>query len=190
MQILAVLFVSSTFLYFYLDDEPVDYGTSLQFDEDRTRGYIDDLLGLGHPTWEGRMSGTAEEQAAAEYINNLFEELGYQSTLHTYEVPMHSVNSEPSLRVCIPGAIGGIGIAPCSPADAGQQVTTFNHRMDYVIQGFSENHLSLLTKTWKLSILEMALMIRCGLRQKARLVTLLEEGLFKQYRHHGEGYRK
>ena len=83
------------------------------------------------------MSGTAEEQATAEYINNLFEELGYQSTLHTYEVPMHSVNSEPSLRVCVPGAIGGIGIAPCSPADAGQQVTTFNHRMDYVIQGFS-----------------------------------------------------
>ena len=135
--ILVVLFVSSTFLYFYLDEDPVDYGTSLQFDAERTRGYIDDLLALGHPTWEGRMSGTAEEQATAEYINNLFEELGYQSTLHTYEVPMHSVNSEPSLRVCVPGAIGGIGIAPCSPADAGQQVTTFNHRMDYVIQGFS-----------------------------------------------------
>ena len=135
--ILVVLFVSSTFVYFYLDEEPVDYGTSLQFDAERTRGYIDDLLALGHPTWEGRMSGTAEEQATAEYINNLFEELGYQSTLHTYEVPMHSVNSEPSLRVCVPGALGGIGVAPCSPADAGQQITTFNHRMDYVIQGFS-----------------------------------------------------
>jgi len=83
------------------------------------------------------MSGTAEEQATAEYINNLFEELGYQSTLHTYEVPMHRVNSEPSLRVCIPGATGSIGIVPCSPADVGQQVTTLNHRMDYVIQGFS-----------------------------------------------------
>ena len=134
---LAILFVSSTFLYFYLDEEPVDYGVSLQYDADRTRGYIDDLLALGHPDWKGRMSGTAEEQATAQYINDLFEELGYQSTLHTYEVPMHSVNSEPSLRVCIPGALGGLGIVPCSPADGGQQVTAFNHRMDYVIQGFS-----------------------------------------------------
>ncbi len=134
---LAILFVSSTFLYFYLDEEPVDYGVSLQYDTDRTRGYIDDLLALGHPDWKGRMSGTAEEQATAEYINDVFEELGYQSTLHTYEVPMHSVNSEPSLRVCVPGALGGLGIVPCSPADGGQQVTAFNHRMDYVIQGFS-----------------------------------------------------
>ena len=135
--ILVTLFISSTFMYFYLGEEPVDYGTSLTYDQDRTRGYVEDLLELGHPDWYGRMSGTAEEQATAEYINNLFEELGYQSTLHTYEVPMHSVNSEPSLRVCTPGAAGGIGIVPCSPADLGQQVTTLNHRMDYVIQGFS-----------------------------------------------------
>ena len=135
--ILVALFVSSTFMYFYLGEEPVDYGTSLTYDQDRTRGYVEDLLELGHPDWYGRMSGTAEEQATAEYINNLFEELGYQSTLHTYEVPMHSVNSEPSLRVCTPGAAGGFGIVPCSPADVGQQVTTLNHRMDYVIQGFS-----------------------------------------------------
>ena len=135
--ILVTLFISSTFMYFYLGEEPVDYGTSLTYDQDRTRGYVEDLLELGHPDWYGRMSGTAEEQATAEYINNLFEELGYQSTLHTYEVPMHSVNSEPSLRVCTPGAAGGFGIVPCSPADVGQQVTTLNHRMDYVIQGFS-----------------------------------------------------
>ena len=135
--VLAALFVSSTFLYFYLDEEPVEYGASLQYDADRTRSYVEDLLELGHPDWKGRMSGTAEEQATAEYINNVFEELGYQSTLHTYEVPMHSVNSEPSLRVCVPGTVGGVGIAPCSPADLGQEVTAFNHRMDYVIQGFS-----------------------------------------------------
>ena len=135
--ILVTLFISSTFMYFYLGEEPVDYGASLTYDQDRTRGYVEDLLELGHPDWYGRMSGTAEEQATAEYINNLFEELGYQSTLHTYQVPMHSVNSEPSLRVCTPGTAGGLGVVPCSPADFGQQVTTFNHRMDYVIQGFS-----------------------------------------------------
>lgn len=136
--VLVTLFISSTFLYFYLDEEPVDYGASLVYDQDRTRGYVDDLLALGHPVWEGRMSGTAEEQATAEYINDLFEELGYQSTLHTYEVPMHSVDSEPSLRVCIPGAVGeNVPFAPCSALDLDGEVVTFNHRMDYVIQGFS-----------------------------------------------------
>ncbi len=135
--ILVTLFITSTFMYFYLGDEPVEYGTSLTYDQDRTRGYVEDLLDLGHPEWKGRMSGTAEEQATAEYITTLFEELGYQSTLHTYQVPMHSVNSEPSLRACTPGTAGGFGIVPCSPADVGQQVVTFNHRMDYVIQGFS-----------------------------------------------------
>jgi len=134
---LVLIFVSSTVLYFMLDEENVDYGASMEFDQDRVRGYAQDLVDLGHPEWQGRMSGSAEEQAAAEYIANLFEELGYQSTLHTYEVPMHSINSEPSLRVCTPGTIGGFGVAPCSPADAGQQVTTFIHRSDYVIQGFS-----------------------------------------------------
>mgnify|MGYP001308547009 FL=1 len=136
-SILTVLFLSSTILYFMLDEEQVDYGSSMTFDQDRTRSYAQDLVNLGHPEWFGRMSGSAEEQATAEYIADLFEELGYQSTLHTYEVPMHSINSEPSLRVCAPGTVGGIGVAPCSPADIGQQITTFNHRMDYVIQGFS-----------------------------------------------------
>ena len=134
---LVLIIVSSTVLYFMLDEENVDYGASMEFDQDRVRGYAQDLVDLGHPEWQGRMSGSAEEQAAAEYIANLFEELGYQSTLHTYEVPMHSINSEPSLRVCTPGTIGGFGVAPCSPGDAGQQVTTFIHRSDYVIQGFS-----------------------------------------------------
>ena len=136
-SILTVLFLSSTILYFMLDEEQVDYGSSMTFDQDRTRSYAQDLVNLGHPDWFGRMSGSAEEQATAEYIADLFEELGYQSTLHTYEVPMHSINSEPSLRVCAPGTAGGFGVAPCSPADIGQQITTFNHRMDYVIQGFS-----------------------------------------------------
>ncbi|MBT4065952.1 MAG: M20/M25/M40 family metallo-hydrolase [Euryarchaeota archaeon] len=135
--VLVVLFISSSLLYFMLDDDPVDYGASMVFEQDRARGYAEDLVNLGHPDWKGRMSGSAEEQAAAEYIANTFEELGYQSTLHTYEVPMHSINSEPSLRVCVPGAVGGIGVVPCSTADVGQQITSFNHRIDYVIQGFS-----------------------------------------------------
>ena len=136
-SILTVLFLSSTILYFMLDEEPVDYGASMVFDQERTRSFAEDLVSMGHPEWQGRMSGSAEEQATAEYIANLFEELGYQSTLHTYEVPMHSINSEPSLRVCTPGTVGSFAPVPCSPADVGQDITTFNHRSDYVIQGFS-----------------------------------------------------
>ena len=135
--VLTVIFLSSTLLYFYLEEASYDYGETVEFDQQRVRTYAEELLTFGHPDWFGRMSGTIEEQATAEYIADLFEELGYQATLHTYEVPMHSVNSEPSLRVCTPGTIGAIGVAPCSPADAGQQITAFNHRIDYVIQGFS-----------------------------------------------------
>lgn len=135
--VLVVIFVSSTLLYFMLDDEPVDYGASMDFDQNRAKGYAEDLLELGHPEWKGRMSGSAEELATAEYIANTLEELGYQSEIHTYEVPMHSINSEPRLRVCATGVVSGIGAPPCSPADAGSQITTFDHRIDYVIQGFS-----------------------------------------------------
>jgi len=109
----------------------------IDFDEDRARGFAEDLVGLGHPDWKGRMSGSAEEAAAAEYILNHFEELGFIPQLNTYEVPMHSINSEPSLRACTPGAVGGFGVVPCSPTDIGAVIHEFEHRIDYVIQGFS-----------------------------------------------------
>ena len=134
---LSLIFVSSTLVYIFVEDERIDYGSSISFDEQRTRAYAEDLIGFGHPVWEGRMSGSAEEQATAEYIADLFEELGYQSTLHTYEVPMHSINSEPSLRVCKAGESLIGNVIPCRSADFGQEVTLFNHRSDYVIQGFS-----------------------------------------------------
>ena len=41
-SILTVLFLSSTILYFMLEDEPVDYGASMVFDQDRTRSYAQD----------------------------------------------------------------------------------------------------------------------------------------------------
>ena len=131
---LSLIFLSSTLLYIFLEEDPVEYGASVEFDQDRVRGYAQDLVDLGHPVWEGRMSGSAEEQAAAEYIADLFEELGYQATLHTYEVPMHSINSEPSLRICDAGLDN---LLACGPTDLSQQITVFNHRSDYVIQGFS-----------------------------------------------------
>ena len=69
-SILTVLFLSSTILYFMLDEEPVDYGASMVFDQERTRSFAEDLVSMGHPEWQGRMSGSAEEQATAEYIAN------------------------------------------------------------------------------------------------------------------------
>ena len=42
--ILVTLVVSSTFMYFYLGEVPLDYGTSLTYDQDRTRGYVEDVL--------------------------------------------------------------------------------------------------------------------------------------------------
>jgi len=132
---LSVIFVTSMVIVFMDFSEPIDYEL-IDFDQDRARGYAQDLVDLGHPEWKGRMSGSAEEQAAAEYIMTTFESLGYQAELNTYEVPMHSVNSEPSLRVCSPGSTTGL-VVPCSPADIGRQIIEFEHRIDYVIQGFS-----------------------------------------------------
>ena len=59
-SVLTVLFLSSTVLYFMLDDEPVDYGASMVFDQDRTRSFAEDLVSMGHPEWQGRMSGSAD----------------------------------------------------------------------------------------------------------------------------------
>ena len=132
---LSLIFVTSMVIVFIDFSEPIDYEL-IDFDQDRARGYAQDLVDLGHSEWKGRMSGSAEEQAAAEYIMTTFESLGYQVELNTYDVPMHSINSEPSLRVCIPGSTTGF-IAPCSLADIGAQITEFEHRIDYVIQGFS-----------------------------------------------------
>ena len=132
---LSLIFVSSMVIVFMDFSEPIEYEL-IGFDQDRTRGYTQDLVDLGHPEWEGRMSGSAEEQATADYIMNLFDSLGYQTELNSYEVPMHSINSEPSLRVCIPGGLIGTA-APCSPLDQGATFIEFEHRVDYVIQGFS-----------------------------------------------------
>ena len=43
-SILLVLLVTSTFLYFFLEEEKVDYGASMEFDQDRIRAYAEDLV--------------------------------------------------------------------------------------------------------------------------------------------------
>ncbi|MGB0951579.1 MAG: hypothetical protein ACPGWQ_06270, partial [Poseidonia sp.] len=107
----------------------------IDYDAAQTRAYAEDLVALGHPEWEGRMSGTVEEANTSAYIAAQFEAMGMSVTEHSYQVPMHSVNAEPSLRICVQGFGGN---SPCEgPLAFGSQIIQFQHRVDYVIQGFS-----------------------------------------------------
>ena len=108
----------------------------IDFDINQAKTYAEELVALGHPEWEGRMSGTVEETNTAEYISQKFTEMGYAAEINEFQVPMHHVNSEPSFRLCV----RGIGPSPCDgPVGeiGGSQITPFIHRSDYVIQGFS-----------------------------------------------------
>nr|MCS5533991.1 SAP domain-containing protein [Candidatus Poseidoniaceae archaeon] len=102
----------------------------IEFDESMARQYAQDLVDLGHPEWTGRMSGTDEEAAAAQMIEEHFKSLGMTTTLHSYEVEMHHVNAEPSVQVCTPGNINPFA-PPCSVSDVGSVAYTFEHRIDY-----------------------------------------------------------
>ena len=109
----------------------------IDYDPNQTEAYANGLLALGHPEWEGRMSGTAEEHAAAQSILDNLTEMGYTPQMNSYPVDMFSVNSEPSLRMCPPGA--NPLVQPCGFGDVGAEgrIVEFQHRVDYVIQGFS-----------------------------------------------------
>ena len=136
LMISAVLIIQPAWLGF---EDELEFEL-IEFDASMARGYAQSLVDLGHPDWEGRMSGTDEEAAAAQMIEQHFESLGMTTTLHSYEVEMHHVNAEPSLQVCTPGNLNPFA-PPCSALDAGSVAYTFEHRIDYVIQGFSGSSL-------------------------------------------------
>ena len=135
LMISAVLIIQPAWLGFgdELEFELIEY------DESMARQYAQSLVDLGHPDWDGRMSGTDEEAAAAQMIEQHFKSLGMTTTLHSYEVEMHHVNAKPSLQVCTPGT--NFLAQPCSPLDINSVAYTFEHRIDYVIQGFSGSSL-------------------------------------------------
>jgi hypothetical protein len=109
--------------------EPID------FDASQARWYAEQLVALGHPEWEGRMSGSPEEAAAAEMILDNLTEMGYSPQLNTYPVPMFAINSAPEIAMCIPTVDFLTG--PSCNSGLAAQITTFEHRVDYVIQGYS-----------------------------------------------------
>jgi len=133
---LALLMVTATVFIIqpsWLGFEP-DYDYELiDFDQTQAQTFAQNLVDLGHPDWEGRMSGTDEEANAATYIESEFKAMGMTTQLNQYQVPMHHVDAEPSLQVCIPNILN-----VCDGLfDVNADVTTFQHRVDYVIQGFS-----------------------------------------------------
>lgn len=107
----------------------------IDFDAQSTQNFAQALVDLGHPEWQGRMSGTAEEAAGAQMILDNLSSFGYQTEMFSLPVPMFSINSEPTLAFC---ERGPLQVAPpCSPADFGSSQTEFDHRFEYVIQGYS-----------------------------------------------------
>ena len=108
LMISATLVIQPSWLGF---GEDYEYDL-MDYDPIQTETYAENLVALGHPDWEGRMSGTVEEEATAQYIISEFASMGLSTQLNSFEVPMHKVNSEPSLRVCVQGSVG-FGNTPC-----------------------------------------------------------------------------
>ena len=133
LMLTTVLIIQPSWLGF---GEDYEYEL-IEFDQQQVRIFAQELVDLGHPDWDGRMSGTTEESNTAIYISSKLAEMGYEAEINEFIVPMHHVNSEPSFRLCVQG-LGGF--SPCDGPAAGiggSQVTPFQHRVDYVIQGFS-----------------------------------------------------
>ena len=136
--VIAFLMIVSvtTYNFIFVEDVP-DYEL-IDFDQDRARGYAQTLVDLGHPEWGGRMSGTVEEANGAEAIKQNMTEAGMGATVQTFSVPMFEIIAEPTMSICEPGPAPIIGtVDPCGLADIGAEVTSFTHREDFVIQGYS-----------------------------------------------------
>lgn len=145
LGIIAILLIGTSGGAFLYSDEIMEFigedieYTLIDFDIEQTKSYTQTLVNLGHPEWEGRLSGTIEEKNTADSIKYNFSEMGIPSTLEEFSVPMFVMGNQFELSTCKPGDVGDIlgGISPCSLADANREITEFEHREDYVIQGYS-----------------------------------------------------
>ncbi len=107
----------------------------VDFDSSRARDYTQMLVDLGNP---GRLSGSIEEQAGVDAIQQNFTEMGLMIQYETFSVPMFDILSEPELSICVPGSYPlGINPTPCGGADFNAQITEFTHMVDFVLQGYS-----------------------------------------------------
>ena len=110
----------------------------IEFDPASARGYAESLIDLGHPEWEGRMSGTNEEHNTAEFIKSNFTTMGIPSTIEDFDVPMFVIDDEPELGICHAGDVGEtLPAFACGATDINADFIEFNHRSDFVLQGYS-----------------------------------------------------
>ena len=133
-------FLAGPMIMAWLQPEP-EYEL-IDFDTARARGFAEHLVSLGHPEWAGRHSGSAEELATAESNKANFTSAGMAATIEGFNVKMFEITDDPILRYCIPGTYGGlVNFNPeaCGFLDSQATVVEFDHRMDYVIQGYSGN---------------------------------------------------
>ena len=145
LGIIVILLLGTSGGAFLYSDEIMEFiggneeYTLIDFDIEQTRSYTQTLVNLGHPEWEGRLSGTIEEKNTADSIKYNFSEMGIPSTLEEFSVPMFVMGNQFELSTCKPGDVGDLlgGFSPCSLADANREITEFEHREDYVIQGYS-----------------------------------------------------
>ncbi|MGB0700683.1 MAG: SAP domain-containing protein, partial [Candidatus Poseidoniaceae archaeon] len=86
LMVSSVLVLKPAWLGF---GEDYDYEL-IDFDQNQARTYAEEMVALGHPTWEGRMSGTVEEANTSQYILDRLSEMGYTPQANEFEVPMHS----------------------------------------------------------------------------------------------------
>ena len=120
----------------WIQGEP-DYQL-IEFDTTSARGYAQSLVDLGHPEWEGRMSGTIEEHNTADFIKANFTSMGIPSTLEDFDVPMFVIDDEPELGICHAGDVGQtLPAFACGATDVNADFITFEHRSDFVLQGYS-----------------------------------------------------
>ena len=113
----------------------------IDFDSNQTRAYAQGLVNLGDPVWGGRLSGTVEEENAAQSIKTNFSNSGLPSTLEVFEVPLYYMGNSFELMICNSGTLGGVfgGPTPCTVADINREETNFQHTVDFVVQGYSGN---------------------------------------------------
>ena len=110
----------------------------IEFDPASARGYAESLIDLGHPEWEGRMSGTNEEHNTAEFIKSNFTTMVIPSTIDDFDVPMFVIDDEPELGICHAGDVGEtLPAFACGATDINADFIEFNHRSDFVLQGYS-----------------------------------------------------
>ncbi len=131
----AILFGDNIIGWFTEDEFD---GELIDFDSAQARAFAEGLVALGDSEWQGRMSGSASEHAAAQSNLNNFTEFGLAAEDNSFAVPMFEIQEEPTLSICIPGTIPFLsGIAPCSAADVNRQEIDFTHREEFVMQGYS-----------------------------------------------------